>query len=63
MGAAGVEGEEDFLLFFVPIEGIFHFVAVIPLDTIGLYGGDFKGFREGDVSLAKGFFDEEAFLL
>ena len=66
MSAAGVEGEVDFLVGVVPVEGVFHFVAVAPFDAVGFNrgDGDARGGEavEVDMSLAEGFGDEEAFL-
>ena len=51
VGAAGVEGEADLARGVVPVEGVFHFVAVVVVATVGedCWGGD------GNLVLAEDF--------
>ena len=62
MRAASAEGEVNLFVGIVPIEGIFHFVTVAPLVTVGLKWFDGDVFWEGDVSLSERFGDEGALL-
>ena len=57
VGTAGVDGEVDFLGGMVPIEGIFHFIAV---EIIVAIGNNFGGFKV-DFFFAEGFDDEFGF--
>ncbi len=61
VGAAVVEGELDFLEVVVPVEGVFHFVAVVPFVIVG--AGWFNGEAgKVDVSLGERFLDKVLFL-
>ncbi len=60
MSAADVEGRIDFFCFGIPIEGIFHFVAIKPFGVVGFYLGDFY-IPEVDMLFGERFADEGGF--
>ena len=62
MGATAVKSELDFFGIVVPVEGVFHFVAIMPLSAVGDGGLYFYAFGEGKLGLAERFGDEETFL-
>lgn len=66
MGAANMESGVNFFVGVVPIEGVFHFVTVMPLLTVGFDRRDFEVVVGeeiwGDSFLTEGFGDEKALL-